>query len=185
MKNCKVSLWKIFAIFSKIGAFTIGGGYAMIPVIQNEMCRRGWIGENDFTDIVVLAQSAPGLLAVNMAIFAGKHLRGVKGSVVAALGAILPSFIAILAIAMLFNAFNENVYVQRFFKGLRPVAVAMILVPMVKMVRKGNRNWWTWGIFISTIVLVALLKVSPIYILMTLITVTVAIVAFIEKKTRK
>lgn len=181
----QVSLWKIFAVFSKIGAFTIGGGYAMIPVIQSEMCRRGWIEEDDFTDIVVLAQSAPGLLAVNMAIFAGKRLRGVIGSVVATLGAVLPSFIAILAIAMLFNAFSENVYLQRFFKGLRPVAVAMILVPMVKMVRKGNKNWWTWGIFLATLFCVSFLKISPIYILMTLIVVTVSVVGVIEKKSRK
>jgi len=181
----KVSLWKIFAIFSKIGAFTIGGGYAMIPVIQSEMCRRGWIDEDDFSDIVVLAQSAPGLLAVNMAIFAGKRLRGVKRSIVATVGAVLPSFLAILAIAMLFDAFQENVYVQRFFKGLRPVAVAMILVPMVKLAGKGNVNWWTWLIFIATIACVALLKISPIYILMTLIVVSVSVAIFLEKKHKK
>jgi chromate transporter len=79
----KVSLWQIFWVFAKIGAFTIGGGYAMIPIIQAEMSRRGWIGDDDLPDIVALSQSAPGVMAVNISIFAGYRLRGIKGSIAA------------------------------------------------------------------------------------------------------
>lgn len=175
MEN-KVPLWKIFGVFAKIGAFTIGGGYAMIPIIEDEMRKRGWIDEEELPDLVVLAQSAPGLLAVNMAIFAGHKIRGLKGSVAATVGAVLPSFFSILVIAMAYSAFQENVLVQKFFAGLRPVAVALILTPMVRMARKGCRSWWAWTLMIFTLFAVAFLELSPIYILLgTIIVATIVI----------
>ena len=178
------SLLKIFGIFAKIGAFTIGGGYAMIPLIEAELRRRDWIGEDEMPDIIVLAQSAPGLLAVNMAIFAGYRLRGLKGSIAATLGAVLPSFVAILAIAMAFNAVCDNPWVIRFFKGLRPVAVALILVPMVRMARKGCTHAWHWAVLAATLFAVAFLKISPIYILLTVIVVACAAVKAGEGRKR-
>ena len=78
----QVSLWKLFGVFAKMGAFTIGGGYAMLPLIEQEMTSRGWISQEDIQDIIVLAQGAPGLLAVNMAIYTGHKIRGLKGSIV-------------------------------------------------------------------------------------------------------
>ena len=86
-----VSLWQIFTVFAKIGAFTIGGGYAMIPLIRDEMIKRDWMTDEELPDIIAMAQSAPGVLAVNMSIFVGHKLHGVKGSVVATLGSVLPS----------------------------------------------------------------------------------------------
>ena len=135
MEKKPVSLWQIFAVFAKIGAFTIGGGYAMIPIIQDEMSRRGWISEEELPDIVALSQSAPGVMAVNISIFAGYRLRGVKGSIAATLGSITPSFCIILAIAMLFTSFKDNPWVVRAFKGIRPVVIALIAVPMVNMAK--------------------------------------------------
>ena len=129
----KVSLWQIFWVFAKIGAFTIGGGYAMIPIIQAEMSRRGWISDDDLPDIVALSQSAPGVMAVNISIFAGHKLRGIKGSIAATLGSITPSFLIILGIAMFFTAFKDNPYVERAFKGIRPVVISLIAVPMVDL----------------------------------------------------
>lgn len=169
------SYWQIFITFAKIGAFTIGGGYAMLPIIQNEIVRRGWLKEEDFTDIVALAQSAPGLLAVNISIFTGHKLRGTKGSIVATLGSILPSFLIILAIAMLFSGYQDNPTVIKIFKGIRPVVVALIAVPMINMAKTANRKWWAWLLSGGTLALVAFLKVSPIYILLTVIVVAVAI----------
>ena len=92
------SLWQIFGVFAKIGAFTIGGGYAMISLIQNEIVRRNWLSEDDFSELITLAQTAPGLLAVNISIFTGFRLRGVKGSIVATLASILPSFLGSLTL---------------------------------------------------------------------------------------
>ena len=101
----KVSLLEIFGVFAKVGTFTIGGGYMIVTGIQAELSRRHWLSDDELPDIVAIAQSAPGLLAVNMSIFAGYRLRGVKGSIVATLGSILPSFVIILLIAMIFANF--------------------------------------------------------------------------------
>lgn len=178
----KVSLAKIFWVFSKIGTFTIGGGYAMIPLIQHEISRREWLPDDEIDESVILAQSAPGLLAVNMAIFTGYKLRGIKGSIIATLGAILPSFVIILLIAMVFSSFRDNPVVMSVFQGIRPVVVALILAPMVKMARTGNRTWWAWLISFVTMALVAFLSVSPIYILLVLICITIMISLYRQKK---
>ena len=164
-----VSLWQIFGVFAKIGAFTIGGGYAMIPLIQAELTRRGWLSEEELPDIVALSQSAPGVMAVNISIFAGHRLRGVKGSIAATLGSIGPSFLAILAIAMFFTAFRDNPWVVRAFQGIRPVVIALIAVPMVNMARKSCTSWWKWLIAVGSLVAVALLNVSPIYIILVVL----------------
>lgn len=124
------SLWSIFKVFFKIGAFTIGGGYAMIPIIKDELDRRHWIGENELPDILALAQSAPGILAVNVSIFTGYKIRGVKGSIAATLGSVLPSFLIILAIALMFSNFRDNAIVMRIFSGIRPVVVSLIAAPI-------------------------------------------------------
>ncbi len=177
-----VSYWEIFLTFAKIGAFTIGGGYAMLPVIQSEIVKRGWLREDDFTDIVALAQSAPGLLAVNISIFTGHKLRGTKGSIVATLGSILPSFLIILVIAMLFSGYQDNPAVIKVFKGIRPVTVALIAVPMITMAKKANKKWWAWILSAVSLVLVAFLNVSPIYILLTVIIIAAAIAKYKEDR---
>lgn len=174
------SLWQIFGIFAKIGAFTIGGGYAMIPIIENEMKKRGWIEESEIEDVVVLAQSAPGLLAVNMAIFTGYKLRGLKGAIVATLGAVLPSFLIILLVASVLQGFKDNPWVIKFFKGLRPVAVALILVPAINLANKSKKYWWAWIICIGTMIAVAWLKVSPVWILLCLLVVSISVLSATE-----
>ena len=176
------SLWQIFGVFAKIGAFTIGGGYAMISLIQNEIVRRNWLSEDDFSELITLAQTAPGLLAVNISIFTGFRLRGVKGSIVATLASILPSFLIILAIAMAFCGFQDNPIVIRVFKGIRPVVVALILVPMINMARKSDDTWWKWILSAVVLALVGFLGVSPIYILLCVIVIFLGISAYREKR---
>ena len=176
------SLWQIFGVFAKIGAFTIGGGYAMISLIQNEIVRRNWLSEDDFSELITLAQTAPGLLAVNISIFTGFRLRGVKGSIVATLASILPSFLIILAIAMAFSGFQDNPIVIRVFKGIRPVVVALILVPMINMARKSDDTWWKWILSAVVLALVGFLGVSPIYILLCVIVIFLGTSAYREKR---
>ena len=175
-------LSEIFWFFTKIGAFTIGGGYAMIPLIQNEMSRRGWLSEEELPDIIALAQSAPGILAVNVAIFAGYRIRGLKGSIVATVGTALPSFLIILFIAALFSGYQNNPDVIRIFKGIRPVVISLIAVPMIKLAHKNNKTWWAWAISDITLALVSFLKVSPIYILLTIIVSALSITYYRNKK---
>lgn len=181
MEN-KVSLWQIFTVFAGIGAFTIGGGYAMIPLVESAMRRRDWIPEDEMPDITVLAQSAPGLLAVNMAIYCGWRLRGLKGAIAATLGAVLPSFVIILLVAMLFTEIRENPIVERIFRGIRPVAVGLIIIPAVNMARRGCRSWWQWLLCAGTLAAIVLLKFSPIYIILVTIVVAVAVTLIKQRK---
>ena len=182
IENKPVPLWDIFLVFLRIGAFTIGGGYAMIPIIQNEMERKEWIDPEELPDIVALSQSAPGILAVNISIFTGYRLRGVKGSIVATLGSILPSFLAILMIAMVFMGFKDNPVVMRMFAGIRPVVIALIAVPMIRMAAKGNKTWWAWLISAMSLIAVAFLGVSPIYILLVLLVLSYTWFSLAERK---
>ena len=168
----QVSLLDIYTVFLRIGAFTIGGGYAMIPAIQAEMLRKGWMDEEELPDIVALAQGAPGLLAVNMSIFAGYKLRGLKGGIAATLGCITAPFIFILLIAMVFTSFKDSPVVERIFKGVRPVTIALIASPLIKMARR-NRAWWSWIITVGVFAAIALLKFSPVYILLTILVIAV------------
>lgn len=177
-----VSLWNIFITFAKIGSFTIGGGYAMIPLIREELVKKGWLSDEELPDIIALAQSAPGVLAVNMSIFAGYKMRGFKGSLAAAFGSILPSFLIILLIAMLFTGYQDNPVVVRIFKGIRPVVVSLIAVPMINMARKGNKTWWAWCISFLVLFLVAFMNFSPIYILLVLIVLALCFTLWKERR---
>lgn len=171
-----ISLWQIFLVFAKIGAFTIGGGIPMIAAIKSELVQRGWLGDEDFVDIITLAQTAPGLFAVNISILTGYRLRGTKGSVVATLASCLPPFLIILLVAIFFTNFKDNPYVIKAFKGIRPVVVALIGVPMIDMLKATKMRWWSWIVWIASMTLVCFLSVSPIYILICVI----AIAAFIS-----
>lgn len=158
---------KLFTTFAKIGAFTIGGGYAMIPIIQKEVVEKNnWITEEDFMDIVAISQTAPGLLAVNISIFVGYRLEGVKGSIIATLGSIIPPFSIILAIALFFAGYQDNPAVIKIFQGIRPVVVALIAVPMINMAKKAKLNRFRLALAIVTTILIVFLKVSPLYILL-------------------
>lgn len=158
---------QIFWAFAKIGAFTIGGGYAMIPIIQASVVdKKKWIEERDFLDVLAISQSAPGLLAVNISIFLGYRLRGVKGSIVATLGSTLPSFLMILLIAMFFAGYQDYPGVIKVFKGIRPVVVALIAVPVINMAKKSKLNWATGLLAVATAGAIIFLKVSPVYILL-------------------
>ncbi len=178
----KASLHELFLVFMKIGAFTIGGGYAMIPLIKDELDKRHWIGEDELPDIIALAQSAPGILAVNVSIFTGYKIRGVKGSIAATIGSVLPSFLIILAIAMVFSNFQDNPVVISIFKGIRPVVVSLIAAPMISMAKKSDKTWWAWMITILSLLAVAFLQVSPIYIIIVVIVLALAFAKFRERR---
>lgn len=180
-----VSLWQIFKVFFKIGAFTIGGGIPMIAAIKSELVERKWLKDEDFVDIITLAQTAPGLFAANIAILTGNKLKGTKGSIVATVGSCLPPFLIILFIAMFFTGFKDNEYVIRAFKGIRPVVVALIGVPLIDMIKATKMRWWSWVIVAASLTLVCFMKVSPIYILICVIVISLAVAYYNEKKRRE
>ncbi len=156
----------LFMTFLRIGAFTIGGGYAMLPLIQREVVDRGWISREEFIDLFAVAQSLPGIFAVNIAIFTGYRLKGVAGSVVCALGTVLPSFVIILAIALFFTRIQDNPWVEKIFKGLRPAVVALIAVPCLTTARSVKLTYKTALIAITAALLIWRAGISPVYIIL-------------------
>ena len=124
-------LTTIFVSFLKIGMFTFGGGYAMLPLIERELItKRKWIEQKEFLDLLTLAQSVPGPIAVNTAVFVGYKVRGLRGAAAALLGTVTPSFVIILVIAIFFAGIRQNPVVDAAFKGMRPAVVALIIGPV-------------------------------------------------------
>lgn len=160
-------LGKIFFSFFKIGAFTIGGGYAMIPLIKNEVCsKQGWISEEEFLDGLAAAQSCPGPIAVNISIYTGFHVKGYSGMLMAVLGTILPSTISIIAIAMLFQQYADQALVRKAFSALRPAVVALIAVPLIQMAKKSGLTLKNAWFPFSVAILVGAFTISPVYLIL-------------------
>ncbi|MBQ4280113.1 MAG: chromate transporter [Rikenellaceae bacterium] len=154
----------IFWTFFKIGLFTFGGGYAMIPLIEREIIdRRGWIEKQNFLELLTVAQSAPGPIALNTSVFVGYKIRGVRGATSAILGAITPSFFIILAVAMFFASIKDNRYVEAAFKGMRPAVVALIAAPIYNLAK--GLGWWRILIAAVAAFIVWYFSVSPIYMI--------------------
>lgn len=157
----------LFSTFSKIGAFTIGGGFAMIPLIHREVVEKHkWMDNEEFMNVLSIAQSAPGIMAINLSIFLGYRVKGVKGSIVAATATALPSFIIILGIAMFFAAFKENDTVEKIFKGIRPAVVALIAAALIKISGTSKMNIYTGFIPLVTLLLIIFFKISPLYLIL-------------------
>ena len=158
---------QLFWSFFKIGAFTLGGGYVMIPLIEQEIVsRRRWINSDEFAETLTLAQSTPGPIAINSAVFVGYKMCGMKGVLAAVSGVVIPSFAVILLIALFFPAIRDNEVIARIFKGLRPAVVALIAVSFVRMLQKKNFAWQVTLISVIAALLVAFLKISPIIVIL-------------------
>ncbi len=150
-------LLRLFLTFFKIGAFTFGGGWAMISIIEKEIVdKHRWIDRGEFLDLLAVAQSLPGILAVNISVAVGDRLRGMKGSVWAALGTILPSFMVILTIAVFLtpDLIKSNPVVSRIFMGIRPAVVALIVAPVISSARAARISWRTIAIPVVTALLI-------------------------------
>jgi chromate transporter len=158
---------EMFITFAKIGSFTLGGGYAMVPVMEKEIVdKKKWLGKEEFMDILAVAQATPGLFAMNMASHIGYKLRGVIGGIVGSLAVALPSIIAILLIAMFFQTFKDNVYVEKIFMGIRPAVVALIAAPCFTMAKTAKINRYNIWIPVVAALLICAFGVSPIWIIL-------------------
>ncbi len=120
-------LWELFLVFFGIGLFTFGGGYAMIPLIQEEVIQRGWLTGEELLSFLAISEATPGPFAINVATFVGTSQAGPLGAIMATVGVVLPSFLVILIIAALFKNFSSNRYVQGFLHGVRPIVVILVL----------------------------------------------------------
>lgn len=160
------SVVALFRTFFKIGIVTFGGGYAMIPLIESEVVdKKKWVEKEQFLDLIAVAQTCPGVFAVNISTFIGYKLRRTPGALLAALGAALPSFLIILSIAMLFRQFQDVAWVEACFKGIRPAVVALIAVPTFNLAKSAKIGWSTCWIPIVGALLIWLFGVNPIWVI--------------------
>lgn len=155
--NTRGTYWELFATFFKIGAFTFGGGWAMISIIEREIVdKHHWIEREDFLDLLAIAQSLPGILAVNIATAVGDKIKGNRGSLMASLGTILPSFLIILLIAIFLTPeiIKNNRYISAIFMGIRPAVVALIIAPVLTSAKAAKFQWKTvWIPFIVALLI--------------------------------
>lgn len=156
----------LFLTFFRIGSFTFGGGYAMLSLIERDVveCKR-WLSHDEFIDLFAVAQSLPGVFAVNIAIFVGYRLARKKGGIVAALGTILPSFLIILLLAITFESIKENPHIIALMRGIRPAVVALITVPIYTTWRAMKLSWYWIFVPVVASILVWLFGVSPILVI--------------------
>lgn len=161
-------LIEMFWTFFKIGAFTLGGGFAMIPLIKDEFVdKQKWIKEDEFLDTIAITQSAPGAVAINVSIFIGYKLSGYIGAIVAAFGIVLPSFLIILFVALFYTDVKSNLLVQKAFKGIFPAIVVLILSAAFNL-RKAAFEYRS-GVWITVISLFSLIitNLHPIFVILT------------------
>lgn len=155
-------------IFFKMGSFTFGGGYAMLPIIQEEIVnKRKWATDQEVLDYYAIGQSTPGIIAVNTATFIGYNQRGLIGGIVATLGIVSPSIVIITIIAMFFKNFQDYVLVQHALGGIRVVVAALILNAVLKMYRDSVKDWLGVFLFIISFLLLVFLDITPIIVIIT------------------
>ena len=156
---------KLFASFFRIGLFTFGGGYAMIPLIEREVIeRRRWVSRDEFLELLALAQSAPGPIALNTAVFVGFRSGGYAGAVAAVMGVVVPSFAIILCVAMFFADVRHNAVVDAAFRAVRPAVVALIVAPIVGLAK--GLVWWTAAVAAAIALVVWQTGLSPVWLLL-------------------
>lgn len=162
----QLSLWKLFLIFFRVGAFTFGGGYAMVPVIQKELVDRAQLmTDGDFLDVLAVCQSLPGAIAVNVSTYAGYQMAGKKGAAACVLGTVTPSFLAILIIAQFYQQIRTLAFMQDFFLGVRPAIVALLIVSLLKLYPAVPKNSFSYAVSGATLILLHFIGLHPIIII--------------------
>lgn len=161
-------LLELFLVFFKMGSFTFGGGYAMLPIIQEEIVnKRNWATDEEILDYYAIGQSTPGIIAVNTATFIGYNKQGILGGVVATLGVVSPSIIIITIIAAFFKNFQDYTIVQHAFGGIRVVVAALILNAVLKMYKDSVKDWVGILLFLASFLILVLLDITPIIVIVS------------------
>ncbi|MFI3247523.1 MAG: chromate transporter [Rikenellaceae bacterium] len=182
--DIQTSYWGLFTSFLKIGLFTIGGGYAMVPLIQREVVEnQKWIEKDDFIGLLTIAQSVPGPIALNSAAFVGFKSRGYLGALAALLGIVVPAFSVIMIVALFFSTIRENAIVEAAFRALRPVVVALILAPTISLM-KGFGPFMI-GVTIISTALLALNLTSPAVLILSAILIAILWTFRVRKEVRR
>ena len=159
-------LLDIFTTFARIGSLTFGGGYAMLPMIQEEVVKkRKWVSEEEVIDYYAIGQSTPGIIAINTATFVGYKLKGVIGAIVASLGMVFPSLVIISIIAAFFQKFQDYTIVQNAFGGIRVAVIALILNTIINMWKKSVKDYIGVIVFLVAFLVVTFFDISPVIVI--------------------
>lgn len=166
-KQKTVSLWRLFITFLKVGAFTFGGGYAMIAILQEELVsKKQWITDADMLNMVVIAESTPGVIAVNTATSVGFKLRGVLGSLVATLGVVLPSFCIIFGLSFAIKAFRDNVWYQAAFTGIQACVTVLIINAFIKMSKQLDKDVFSFVVMFAAFAVAVFTRFNVIFVIL-------------------
>ena len=185
MKERIQTLWRVFFTFFKIGAFTFGGGYAMIPLIQRETVEKhGWISDDDILEVVAIAESTPGPIAINAATFIGYRVAGFLGALCATLGVVLPSFVMILAISGVLRQFQHIKAVQYAFVGIRAGVLALIVKAFWGMLKKAEKSAVSYAIMLCVFAAVVFWDVSVVLLLLLCALLGLGITAWKGRKAK-
>jgi len=174
---------KLFFAFFKMGLFTIGGGIAMVPLMERIVVdEKKWLNEKEMTDCITVSQSMPGVIAVNAATYIGKKKEGFAGAVVSTVGVVLPSFIIIILIVSLLGTIGDNKYVEGAFKGIKATVCGLIIVTTLRMGKNVLKDWFGWTIAILAFLIIVFLKVTVIWIIIAGALLGVIYTFFIKKE---
>ena len=160
-------LWELFFEFFKLGLFTIGGGLTMIPLLQGIVCdRKKWLTQDDAVDCIVVSQSLPGIIAINMATYVGHRKKGIPGAIAATAGIILPSLISIITVIEILRGIGDNKYVNGALTGIRAAATGLIAYSAYSVGKKVLKDTFCWVLAIAAFILITFLNVSIVYIVL-------------------
>lgn len=160
-------IWTLLITFLKLGAFTFGGGYAMIPLVQTEIVdRKQWITEEEFMDIIAISEATPGVFAVNMATFVGYKIEKTLGALVATVGVVFPSFLIIIIVSMFFEQFINLKWVAYAFQGIRAGVVILILSAVVRMAKGLPKTAFTLPIILGAFLITSFTNINVVLIIL-------------------
>ena len=163
----KVTLWQLFITFFKTGLFTFGGGYAMIAILEDELvAKKRWITAQDLLDMLVIAESTPGVIAVNTATSVGYRVRGVLGAIITTLGVVLPSFIIITALSFVIAKFETNTWYKAAFTGIQACVTVLVFNAFLKMAKQVEWSWFSWIIMPAAFAVALFTNFDVIFIIL-------------------
>lgn len=176
-------LIELFIVFFKLGAFTIGGGIAMLPLLQNTLINeKKWFTKEEFMDIVAVCQSLPGVVAINMATYVGYKKKGLAGSIVSTFGVVIPSFTMILIIAKFITSLGDNSVLMGAMAGLRAAALGMVAVAMIQLMPAAVKSKWSLLAAVAAFTLIAVLRVNTAYVILLFAVIGIAVAVAQSRK---
>ena len=175
-------LVELFIVFFKLGAFTIGGGIAMLPLLQNTLIEeKKWFTKEEFVDIVAVCQSLPGVVAVNMATYVGYKKKGLIGSIISTLGVVIPSFVIIIIIATFISSLGDNGVVMGAMAGLRAAALGMVAVALIQLFPAAIKSKWALLAAVLAFVLITVLHINTAYVILLFAVLGIAVTMAVKK----